>query len=67
MTSAPMPPPMPGSSGGAVPYPGPNPTGGMRPDFAQIDRQLDGLNRRIQRMETIVTDRQYDWERRMGS
>ena len=43
------------------------PAGGLRPDFAQIDRQLDGLNRRIQRMETIVTDRQYDWERRMGS
>ena len=72
MTPPPMPvPPMPGSgggySGGAVPYPGPVPTGGMRPDFAQIDRQLDGLNRRIQRMETIVTDRQYDWERRMES
>ena len=59
-----------GNSGfraGAVPYPGDAPTGGLRPDFAQIDRQLDGLNRRIQRMETIVTDRQYDWERRMGS
>ncbi len=71
------PPPMPvppapsfggsGYGGGSVPYPAPNPAGGMRPDFAQIDRQLDGLNRRIQRMETIVTDRQYDWERRMGS
>ncbi len=72
MTTAPMPPPVPGSDDGgfrrgAVPYPGPAPVGGMRPDFAQIDRQLDGLNRRIQRMETIVTDRQYDWERRMGS
>ena len=33
----------------------------------QLDRQLDGLNRRIQRMETIVTDRQYDWDRRMES
>ncbi len=52
------------------PVPGPGgavPMGGLRPDFAQIDRQLDGLNRRIQRMETIVTDRRYDWERRMGS
>ena len=36
-----------------------------RVDLMQLDRQLDGLNRRIQRMETIVTDRQYDWDRRM--
>ena len=36
-----------------------------RVDLAQLDRQLDSLNRRIQRMETIVTDRQYDWDRRM--
>ena len=62
-TDGPLPPPVPPvpSRGGATP------AGGMRPDFAQIDRQLDGLNRRIQRMETIVTDRRYDWERRMGS
>ena len=72
-TNAPASKPVPGPGGsggsrvGAVPYPGANPTGGLRPDFAQIDRQLDGLNRRIQRMETIVTDRQYDWERRMDS
>ena len=38
-----------------------------RVDLAQIDRQLESLNRRIQRMETIVTDRQYDWERRLDS
>ena len=38
-----------------------------RVDLAQLDRQLDSLNRRIQRMETIVTDRQYDWDRRMDS
>ena len=38
-----------------------------RVDLLQLDRQLDGLNRRIQRMETIVTDRQYDWDRRMKS
>ncbi len=42
-------------------------TMGRRVDLAQMDRQLDGLNRRIQRMETIVTDRQYDWDRRMNS
>ena len=38
-----------------------------RVDLAQLDRQLDGLNRRIQRMETIVTDREYEWNRRMES
>ena len=38
-----------------------------RVDLLQLDRQLDGLNRRIQRMETIVTDRQYDWDRRMDN
>ncbi len=38
-----------------------------RVDLLQLDRQLDSLNRRIQRMETIVTDRQYDWDRRMNS
>ena len=37
-----------------------------RVDLAQLDRQLDSLNRRIQRMESIVTDRQYDWDRRMN-
>ena len=40
------------------------PPGGSRVDLAQLDRQLDSLNRRIQRMEAIVTDRQYDWGRR---
>ena len=39
----------------------------QRVDLAQLDRQLESLNRRIQRMETIVTDRQYDWERRLDS
>ncbi len=38
-----------------------------RVDLAQLDRQLDGLNRRIQQMETIVTDREYEWNRRMES
>ena len=36
-----------------------------RVDLAQLDRQLDQLSHRIQRMEGIVTDRQFDWERRM--
>ena len=56
---------------GSVPPPMPPPRypGINRPrvDLAQLDRQLDGLNRRIQRMETIVTDREYDWNRRMQS
>jgi phage shock protein PspC (stress-responsive transcriptional regulator) len=38
-----------------------------RVDFAALDRQVEGLNRRIQRMEGIVTDRGYDWDRRMES
>jgi phage shock protein PspC (stress-responsive transcriptional regulator) len=37
----------------------------QRVDLSALDRQLDALNRRIQSMETIVTDRQYDWDRRM--
>ena len=49
-------------SGGVTSYGG-NPE--ERVDLAALDRQLDALNRRIQRMETIVTDRQYDWERRL--
>lgn len=43
----------------------PRPT--PRVDLMQLDRQLDSLNLRIQRMETIVTDRQYDWDRRLES
>ena len=39
---------------------------GRRVDLAQLDRQVDNINRRIQRMETIVTDRQYDWDRRLN-
>ena len=38
-----------------------------RVDLRQLDQQLDRLNLRIQRMEGIVTDRQFDWERRMES
>ncbi len=47
-------------------YQAPQPAAG-RVDLLQLDRQLDSLDRRIQRMETIVTDRQYDWDRRMES
>jgi phage shock protein C len=32
----------------------------------RLKRTYDNLNRRIQRMEDIVTDREYDWERRLN-
>jgi phage shock protein PspC (stress-responsive transcriptional regulator) len=38
-----------------------------RVDFVALNRQLDLLDRRIQRMEGVVTDRHYDWDRRMES
>ncbi len=49
--------------------PGRGPQYSPRPrvDLAQLDRQLDSLDRRIQQMETIVTDREYEWNRRMES
>lgn len=61
-----IPPPMPRSRWGNF-YQEPPAAPAPRVDLAQLDRQLDSLNRRIQRMETIVTDRQYDWERRLDS
>jgi phage shock protein C len=33
----------------------------------RLKRTYDNLNRRVQRMEDIVTDREYDWERRLNS
>lgn len=33
----------------------------------RMKRKFDNLNRRIQRMEDIVTDREFDWERRFNS
>ena len=64
------PPPIPrpryaGAYPAAVPYQEARPR--SRVDLAQLDQQLDRLNLRIQRMETIVTDRQFDWNRRMES
>lgn len=32
----------------------------------RLKRTFDGLDRRIQRMESIVTARDYDWDRRMS-
>jgi phage shock protein C len=33
----------------------------------RMKRQYDHLNRRIRRMEDIVTDREFDWEQRLNS
>ncbi len=32
----------------------------------RLKRTFDNLDRRIQRMEAIVTDKEYDWDRRFG-
>ena len=43
-------------------------TGGAhRVDFAGLDRQLDVLDRRIRSMGGTVTERHYDWDRRLDS
>jgi phage shock protein C len=34
---------------------------------SRMKRQFDHLNRRIRRMEDIVTDREFDWEQRLNS
>ncbi len=57
------PPPLPRDPSGPAPYYQEPPR--SRVDLAALDRQLDALNRRIQSMESVVTDRQYDWDRRM--
>ncbi|MBU4318593.1 MAG: PspC domain-containing protein [Proteobacteria bacterium] len=33
----------------------------------RMKRQFDNLNRRVVRMEDIVTDKEYDWEQRLNS
>lgn len=33
----------------------------------RLKRSFEGLDRRIQRMESIVTDRGYDWDQRLNS
>ena len=32
-----------------------------------LKRRYDGLDKRIRRMEDVVTSREYDWERRLGA
>ncbi len=53
-----------GASSAVAPPPIPVSAGG-RPDLSALNRQLDSLNRRIARMESIVTRREYDWSRRL--
>ena len=38
-----------------------------RPDLLDLSRQMERLNRRIQRMEAVVTNHSYEWERRIRS
>jgi phage shock protein C len=33
----------------------------------RMKRQFDNLNRRIQRMEDVVTDKEFEWEQRLNS
>ena len=33
----------------------------------RLKRRYENLNRRIQRMEDVVTDREFDWEQRLNS
>ncbi len=35
--------------------------------LSRLRSTFDGLDRRIQRMESIVTDREYDWDQRLRS
>ena len=69
-TGSGAPPPIPRSRyAGAYPVSGSYPEARprQRVNLAQLDEQADRLNQRIQHMETIVTDRQFDWNRRMES
>lgn len=43
------------------------PTSFTRSDLAELSRSIERLNRRIQRIESVVTDRDYEWERKMNS
>lgn len=43
------------------------PTSYTRSDLAELSRSIERLNRRIQRIESVVTDRDYEWERKMNS
>ena len=55
--------------GGGAPKPESNPKTGTfsGADLILLNEQMSRLNRRIQRMEGLVTNRDYEWERRMRS
>ncbi len=38
-----------------------------RPAIDRLKRRYDNLDRRIQRMEHVVTSKEYDWENRLNS
>lgn len=42
-------------------------TSSRRMALHRLKRTFDNLDRRIRRMEAIVTDREYDWERRLNA
>ena len=35
--------------------------------LSRMKSKFDALDKRIQRMESVVTDKAYDWERRLGA
>jgi hypothetical protein len=55
--------------GGSKPAPDEPPTTATftSADLILLNEQMTRLNRRIQRMESMVTNRDYEWERRMRS
>lgn len=57
-----------GKSKGREKVDGPPETGTFSgADLALLNEQMSRINRRIQRMEGMVTNRDYEWERRMRS
>ena len=42
-------------------------THSRRGSVYRMKRQFENLNRRIQRMEDVVTDKEFDWEQRLNS
>jgi phage shock protein C len=42
-------------------------TRSRRGSVYRMKRQFENLNRRIQRMEDVVTDKEFDWEQRLNS
>lgn len=53
--------------GGKAKSAAPAPARFTRSDLADLGQQMERLNRRVQRMEGVVTNRSYEWERRIRS